>query len=130
MSPMVIKIVAVVILLVAIVVTALLTKTISIKRYQESENQKLNNAEDKARQIIDEAVKTAETKKREALLEAKEEAIKNKNEIERESKERRAEIQRYEKQSIIERGSSGQKIGSLREEGIQIKCERCGFGSS
>ena len=59
MSPMVIKIVAVVILLVAIVVTALLTKTISIKRYQESENQKLNNAEDKARQIIDEAVKTA-----------------------------------------------------------------------
>ena len=32
MSPMVIKIVAVVILLVAIVVTALLTKTISIKR--------------------------------------------------------------------------------------------------
>ena len=67
MSPMVIKIVAVVILLVAIVVTALLTKTISIKRYQESENQKLNNAEDKARQIIDEAVKTAETKKREAL---------------------------------------------------------------
>ena len=56
MSPMVIKIVAVVILLVAIVVTALLTKTISIKRYQESENQKLNNAEDKARQIIDEAV--------------------------------------------------------------------------
>lgn len=63
MSPMVIKIVAVVILLVAIVVTALLTKTISIKRYQESENQKLNNAEDKARQIIDEAVKTAETKK-------------------------------------------------------------------
>ena len=39
MSPMVIKIVAVVILLVAIVVTALLTKAISIKRYQESENQ-------------------------------------------------------------------------------------------
>ena len=100
MSPMVIKIVAVVILLVAIVVTALLTKTISIKRYQESENQKLNNAEDKARQIIDEAVKTAETKKREALLEAKEEAIKNKNEIERESKERRAEIQRYEKRVL------------------------------
>lgn len=62
MSPMVIKIVAVVILLVAIVVTALLTKTISIKRYQESENQKLNNAEDKARQIIDEAVKTQRRK--------------------------------------------------------------------
>ena len=33
--------------------------------------QKIGSAEEKARGIIDEAVKTAETKKREALLEAK-----------------------------------------------------------
>ena len=37
------------------------------------------SAEEKAREIIDEALKTAETKKKEALLEAKEEALKNKN---------------------------------------------------
>ena len=123
MSPMVIKIVAVVILLVAIVVTALLTKTISIKRYQESENQKLNNAEDKARQIIDEAVKTAETKKREALLEAKEEAIKNKNEIERESKERRAEIQRYEKRVLSKEEALDKKSEALekKESKLNVK---------
>ena len=35
----------------------------------------------KAREIIDEALKTAETKKREALLEAKEESLKTKNEL-------------------------------------------------
>ncbi len=123
MSPMVIKIVAVVILLVAIVVTALLTKTISIKRYQESENQKLNNAEDKARQIIDEAVKTAETKKREALLEAKEEAIKNKNEIERESKERRAEIQRYEKRVLSKEEALDKKTEALEKKESKLNAK-------
>lgn len=123
MSPMVIKIIAVVILLVAIVVTALLTKTISIKRYQESENQKLNNAEDKARQIIDEAVKTAETKKREALLEAKEEAIKNKNEIERESKERRAEIQRYEKRVLSKEEALDKKSEALEKKESKLNAK-------
>ena len=123
MSPMVIKIVAVVIFLVAIVVTALLTKTISIKRYQESENQKLNNAEDKARQIIDEAVKTAETKKREALLEAKEEAIKNKNEIERESKERRAEIQRYEKRVLSKEEALDKKSEALEKKESKLNAK-------
>ena len=123
MSPMVIKIVAVVILLVAIVVTALLTKTISIKRYQESENQKLNNAEDKARQIIDEAVKTAETKKREALLEAKEEAIKNKKEIERESKERRAEIQRYEKRVLSKEEALDKKSEALEKKESKLNAK-------
>ena len=123
MSPTVIKIVAVVILLVAIVVTALLTKTISIKRYQESENQKLNNAEDKARQIIDEAVKTAETKKREALLEAKEEAIKNKNEIERESKERRAEIQRYEKRVLSKEEALDKKSEALEKKESKLNAK-------
>ena len=123
MSPMVIKIVAVVILLVAIVVTVLLTKTISIKRYQESENQKLNNAEDKARQIIDEAVKTAETKKREALLEAKEEAIKNKNEIERESKERRAEIQRYEKRVLSKEEALDKKSEALEKKESKLNAK-------
>ncbi len=123
MSPMVIKIVAVVILLVAIVVTALLTKTISIKRYRESEDQKLNNAEDRARQIIDEAVKTAETKKREALLEAKEEAIKNKNEIERESKERRAEIQRYEKRVLSKEEALDKKSEALEKKESKLNAK-------
>ena len=58
---------------------------------------KLGNADEKAREIIDEALKTAETKKREALLEAKEETIHAKNELDKEIKERRAEAQRYER---------------------------------
>ncbi len=99
--PMVAKvIIAIVVLLAAVVATALVTKTVSIKQYKEVEEAKIGNADEKARNIIDEALRTAETKKREALLEAKEEAIRTKNEIEHESKERRAEIQRYEKRVL------------------------------
>ena len=58
---------------------------------------KIGNAEEKAREIIDEALKTAETKKREASLEIKEESIRTKNELDKEIKERRAEVQRYER---------------------------------
>jgi ribonuclease Y len=58
---------------------------------------KLGNAEQKAREIIDDALKTAETKKRESLLEVKEESIRTKNELDKEIKERRAETQRYER---------------------------------
>ena len=58
---------------------------------------RIGNAEEKAREIIDEALKTAETKKRESLLEVKEESIRTKNELDREIKERRAETQRYER---------------------------------
>ncbi|MCR5233827.1 MAG: ribonuclease Y [Lachnospiraceae bacterium] len=64
---------------------------------RKSDEEKIGNAEQKAREIIDEALKTAEAKKREGLLEVKEESIRAKNEIEKETKERRAELQRLER---------------------------------
>ncbi len=64
------------------------------KKYVEA---KLGDADTKAREIIDEALKTAEAKKRESMLEIKEESIRTKNELDKEIKERRAEAQRYER---------------------------------
>ena len=58
---------------------------------------KIGTAEEKARSIIDEAIKTAETKKREALLEVKEQSLAAKNEVDREIKDRRAEISKQER---------------------------------
>ncbi len=80
-------------LIVTIPVTALITITYR-KKVAEA---KIGSAEEKAREIIDEALKTAETKKRESLLEVKEESIRAKNELDKEIKERRAEAQRYER---------------------------------
>ena len=58
---------------------------------------KIIDAEEEAKKIINESMKSAESKKREALLEAKEEIHKNRTEYEREVKERRAELQKQER---------------------------------
>ena len=69
----------------------------AFSNYKKNIETTIGNAEDKAREIVDEALKMAETKKREGLLEIKEESIKTKNELDKEIKERRAEAQRYER---------------------------------
>ena len=91
MVPIVIT--AIVTLLIAVPVTALIASA----QCEKGIEQKIGNADDKAREIIDEALKTAEAKKREGLLEVKEESIRTKNELDREIKERRAEVTRYER---------------------------------
>ena len=77
---------------------------------------KVGSAEEKSREIIDEALKTAETKKREALLEAKEESLKTKNELEKETKERRAELQRYEKRVLSKEENVEKKADALEKK--------------
>ena len=81
---------------------------------------KIGNAEEKARTIIDEALKAAETKKREGLLELKEETLKNKNELERESKERRAELQKFEKRVLAKEEALDRKADSLEKKEGQL----------
>ena len=80
MNPMLIQVISVV---VAVVVTALIAVPIAgklaVARKNREDQEKVGTAEEKARGIIDEAIKTAETKKREVLLEAKEENLKLKN---------------------------------------------------
>jgi ribonuclease Y len=83
--------------------------------YKNAANSKIGNAEEKAREIIDEAVKTAETKKREALLEAKEENIKAKNELDKEIRERRGEIQRNERRIVQKEESLDKKLESVEK---------------
>ena len=56
--------------LVAVVVAAAITWPCAIGYRKKVVETKLGNAEDRAREIVDEALKTAETKKREAMLEA------------------------------------------------------------
>lgn len=88
-------------ILIAVVVTLIVSVFVTYAAttsYQKKvASSKIGNAEEKAREIIDEALKTAETKKREGLLEVKEESIRTKNELDREIKDRRNEIQRSER---------------------------------
>ena len=89
--------IAVIAVIVALAIAIPVTAKIATSKYQKDVESKLGNADDKARQIIDDALKTAEAKKRESLLEVKEESIRTKNELDKEIKDRRAEVQRYER---------------------------------
>ena len=86
---------------------------------------RIGSAEDKARAIIDEAVKTAETKKRESLLEVKEESIRTRNELDHEIKERRAEIQRNERRIEQKESNLDKKLEAIekREASFAVKEE-------
>ena len=84
----------------------------------------VGSAEEKSREIIDDAIRTAENKKREALLEAKEEALKAKNDLDKELKDRRKEVTELERRILKREESSEKKAASLeRKESELLKKE-------
>ena len=115
-------------ILIALVIAVPLTILITVSILKNISAKKVGNAEEKAREIIDDALKTAERSKREALLEAKEETLKTRNELEKESKERRAELQRYERRVLSKEETLDKKADSLerREANFNAKEEQLG----
>ncbi|WP_373927225.1 ribonuclease Y [Eubacterium ramulus] len=103
----------------------LLTYVASNAHFKKVSDEKIGSAEDRARAIIDEAVKAAETKKREALLEVKEESIKTKNELDKEIKDRRSEIQRNERRVEQKEFNLDKKLEAIerREQSFTAKEE-------
>ena len=106
-------------IIIAVVVTLIVvmpvTYFVTVSKLKNDANSKIGNADVKAREIIDDALKTAETKKKEALLEVKEESIKTKNELEKETKERRAELQRYEKRVLSKEESLDKRSAAIEQ---------------
>lgn len=110
----------VVIALVVVAVAIFITWKAAISYRIKFVESKVGSAEEKAREIIDEALKTAETKKREALLEAKEESLRTKNELDKEIKERRAELQRYEKRVTNKEETLERKTDALEKKEYRL----------
>ncbi|MCD8038779.1 MAG: ribonuclease Y [Lachnospiraceae bacterium] len=108
------------IIAVILVVLCVAACLIYCSNYKKNIEATIGNAEDKAREIIDEALKTAETKKREELLEIKEESIKTKNELDKEIKERRAEAQRYERRVQQKEESVDKKADLLEKKEVSL----------
>ena len=111
---------------VLIIAAAVISHFVTVSNLKKNAESKIGNAETKAREIINDAVKTAEAKKKESLLEIKEESIKNKNELEKETKERRAELQRYEKRVLSKEEALDKKADAIekREAGFAAKEEQ------
>lgn len=101
-----------IILIVAVIVSWVLSLTYR-KNVVERKN---TDAEDRSREIIDEAVKNAEARKKEILLEAKEESIKTKNDLDKEIKDRRNEVQKLEKRVLSREENLDRKSESIEKK--------------
>ena len=108
-------IVAIVAVAVALLIAVPLTCKVAVNNKAKKDAEVVGTAEDRARSIIDEALKTAETKKREALLEVKEESLRTKNELEKETKERRSELQKYERRVLSKEESVDKKADAVEK---------------
>ena len=111
-------------IIIAVVVTLIIavpiTAYVSSSQCRKKIELTMGNAEDKAREIIDEALKTAEAKKREGLLEVKEESIRTKNELDREIKERRAEVSRFERRVQQKEENIDKKSDAIEKKEAQL----------
>ena len=93
MSPILI----VVLVLVAAAVAGALGFYLGGENRKRTAEAKIGSAEDEAKRIVNDAIKTAEAKRKETIVEAKDEAFKLKSEADKEIKDRRAEITRQER---------------------------------
>ena len=108
-SAIIVAVIVIVAVAVALLIAIPIACRTAVANKEKLDAQTIGTAEEKARNIIDEALKAAESKKREALLEVKEESLKRKNELERETKERRTELQKYEKRVLSKEESVDKK---------------------
>ena len=90
------------------------------KKVSEKE---ISSAEEEARRIINDAIKSAESKKREALLEAKEEILQARSEYEKEEKQRRSDLQKSERRLQQKEESLDRKVENIerKEESLTQK---------
>ncbi|MCR5101089.1 MAG: ribonuclease Y [Butyrivibrio sp.] len=115
---------AVILIVLAVLVTFLLSKSNFDKEIKSRELDDESLAA-KRRKIVEDAIREGEEKKREKLLEAKEESLKARNDLEKEIKERRAEVQRSERRVQQKEENVEKRSDALekREAGINSKEE-------
>ena len=108
---------------VAAVIAFVIGFPIGIQYRKKVAEKEIISAEDEAKRIINEAIKSSESKKREVLLEAKEEILKNRADYEKEVKERRADLQKQERRLQQKEENIDRKTDAIekKEEALSQK---------
>ena len=88
------------------------------KKIAEAE---IGSAEEQAKKILNDAIKSSEAKKKEALIEAKEEILKTRAEADKEIKERRNEVQKMEKRNMQREEHLDKKLETIEKKEENLK---------
>ena len=110
-------------IIVALLVGVLIGFALGVKWRKQVAEKEISSAEEEAKRIINESIKSAESKKREALVEAKEEILKARNDFERDQKERRADLQKQERRLQQKEETLDRKTENIekKEEMLQTR---------
>ncbi len=112
MTILIVVIVAVVVGMLAFYVGVMYRKNVAEAR--------IGTAEQKARQIIDDAIKEGDAKKREAELDLKDEQIKTRNKLQKEIRDRRNEISRQERRLFQKEENLDKKIENYEKKEAKL----------
>ena len=117
------KLIHILAVIAAFVVAAIVFFLLGIVYRKKVSEKEISSAEDEARRIINEAIKSAEGKKREAVLEAKEEILQERSEYEKEEKQRRSDLQKSERRLQQKEESLDRKMENIerKEEALNQK---------
>ncbi len=110
--------------LIAVVVGAVATAiafSCGIAYRKKIAEQKVGSAEEEAKRIINDAIKTAQQKRKEAAVEAKDEAFRLKAEADKEIKERRSEITRQEHRLDQKEENIDRKTTAMEQREEELK---------
>ena len=115
--------VTVIIAVAAVLISLAVGAVVGYQRRKSFAEREIGSAEEEARRVINDAIKSAESKKREATVEAKEEILKARSEFDKEVKDRRNEIQRQENRLNSKEENLDRKLENLerKEENVNIR---------
>ncbi len=118
---MTIKIItAILITLIVAVIVGIIAFYAGIMYRKNIAEAQIGTAEQKARQIIDDAIKEGDAKKREAALDLKDETIKTRNNLEKEIRERRSEISKLERRVFQKEENLDRKMESYEKKEAKL----------
>ncbi len=109
--------------LVVVVIAAFISFNAGKSIEKKTALEKMGSAENKARTLLDEAIKKAEETKVSALLEAKETILKQSTEFENELRERRKEVADLENRALKRDELSEKKLEALEQKEKQIEAK-------
>ena len=110
--------------IVAIPVCAVLAFLLGVAYRKKVGEAEISSAEEEAKRIVSDAVKSSESKKKEAIVEAKDEIHRMRADAEKENRDRRLEVQRQERRLIQKEESIDRKIEQLDQKDEQLTKRR------
>ena len=106
--------------IVAFLVGAIIMFPLAVNYRKRTAEKEIGSAEEEAKRIINESIKSAENKKREMLVEAKEEIHKSRSENEKEIRERRNEVQKQERRLQQKEESLDKKLDQYERKDEEL----------